>query len=181
MAAIARCAASTRACGDSAPLRRRDRTNAPALGPAVNPYPLPVSSSSSAQRQASAAAAPLVSGRRRLQAMLGSPSARTWRTCGSLRRGLQERSTRFAFVSADRSGNAIDIEAMGVSDRFSELVKILDDGIATLHDGFLAGSSSGVQIIGGRRPSARHAVSIVLRIVAFARCLQFQVSKYVTA
>ena len=36
MAAIARCAASIRACGGSAPLRTRDRTNAPALGPAVN-------------------------------------------------------------------------------------------------------------------------------------------------
>ena len=112
--------------------------------------------------------------------MLGSPSARTRRTCGSFGRGLQKRSTGIAFVSADRGGNAIGIEAVGLSDRFSELVKILDDGVATLHDGFLAGSSSGVQMIGGRRPSARHVASIVPRIVAFARCLQFHVSKYVT-
>jgi hypothetical protein len=97
-----------------------------------------------------------------------------------LGRRLQERSTGVTFVSADGGRNAIDIEAVGSSDTLSELVKILNDGVATLHDSFLAGSSSGVQMIGGRRPSARHAASIVTRIVALARCLQFQVSKYVT-
>jgi hypothetical protein len=95
--------------------------------------------------------------------------------------GLHERLTGIAFVCADRRGNTIDIEVVGPPDSLSELVKILDDGVATLHDGFLAGSSSGVQMIGGRSPSPRHTASIVLRIVAFARCLQFHVSKYVTA
>lgn len=114
--------------------------------------------------------------------MLGSFSAST-RPCrrGTLGRGGQKRSIGIPFVSTDRCGNAIDIKAMGSSDAFPEPVKILDDGVATLHDGFLAGSSSGVQMIGGRSPSPRHTDSIVLRIVAFARCLQFHVSKYMTA
>jgi hypothetical protein len=66
-------------------------------------------------------------------------------------------------VSADGGRNAIDIEAMGSSDTLSELVKVLDDGVATLHDRFFAASSSGMQLIGGRRPSARHAASIATR------------------
>jgi hypothetical protein len=59
---------------------------------------------------------------------------------------------------------------VGPADSLPELVKILDDGVPTLHDGFSAGSSSGVQMIGGTNPSERQTASMVLRITAFARC-----------
>jgi hypothetical protein len=84
-------------------------------------------------------------------------------------------------VFADGRGDSIHIKIMCPADSLSELVKILDDGVPSLHDGLLTGSSSGVQIIGGLRPSERQTASIVPRIVAFARCLQFHVSKYVTS
>ncbi len=78
-------------------------------------------------------------------------------------------------------GDSIDIEVMSPTDSLSELVEVFDDGVSALHDGFLAGSSSGVQMIGGLKPSERQTASIVPRIVAFARCLQFHVSRYVTS
>jgi hypothetical protein len=43
------------------------------------------------------------------------------------------------------------------------------------------GSSSGVQIIGGRRPAERQIASIVPRIAAFAMCLQFHVRRNSTS
>jgi hypothetical protein len=82
-------------------------------------------------------------------------------------------------VLANRRGDSIDVEVVGPADSLPELVKILDDGVPTLHDGFSAGSSSGVQMIGGTNPSERQTASMVLRITAFARCLQFHVSRYV--
>jgi hypothetical protein len=35
-------------------------------------------------------------------------------------------------------------------------------------------------MIGGVKPAERHTASIVERIVAFAKCLQFHVRRYVT-
>lgn len=101
-------------------------------------------------------------------------------TFRTLWRGFYENPPRFTFVFTDGRGDSIHIEIMRPADSLSELVEILDDGVPALHDGFLTGSSSGVQMIGGLRPSERQTASIVPRIVAFARCLQFHVSKYVT-
>ena len=89
--------------------------------------------------------------------------------------------TRITFVLPNGRSDSIHVEVMRSTDLLSEPVEILDDGVPALHDGFLAGNSSGVQMIGGRSPSERQTASIVPRIVAFARCLQFHVSKYVTS
>lgn len=114
-------------------------------------------------------------------ALLGSPSTTSrGATFCALSCWLYENPTRFTFVFTDCGGDSIHIEIMCPADSLSELVKIVDDGVPALHDGFLTGSSSGVQMIGGLRPSERQTASIVPRIVAFARCLQFHVSKYVT-
>jgi hypothetical protein len=114
-------------------------------------------------------------------ALLGSPSTtRLGPTLRTSRGCVNERPASFTFVLADGRGDSIDIEIMGPTDLLSELVEILDDGVPAFHDDLLAGSSSGVQIIGGLRPSERQTSSIVPRIVAFARCLQFHVSRYVT-
>ena len=115
-------------------------------------------------------------------ALLGSSS--TGRLSPTLRvrwRRLNQGATRFAFVLADGRGDSIHIEAMGTADSLAEFVEILDDGVSAFHDGFLAGRSSGVHMIGGFRPSERQMASIVPRIVAFARCLQFHVNRYVTS
>ena len=79
---------------------------------------------------------------------------------------------------ANRRSDSIDIEVVGSTHSFPDLVELFDDGVASLHDGFLVGSSSGVQMMGGSKPSERQTASIVLRIVAFARCLQFHVKRY---
>jgi hypothetical protein len=44
---------------------------------------------------------------------------------------------------------------MGLANSLSELVEILDDGVSALHDNCLAGSSSGVQMIGAAPRSDR--------------------------
>jgi hypothetical protein len=81
---------------------------------------------------------------------------------------------------ADGRRDSIGVEVVGPTDSLPELVEIFDDWVPTLHDTSFAGSSSGVQMIGGLRPSERQTASIVPRIVAFARCLQFHVTRYVT-
>jgi hypothetical protein len=67
---------------------------------------------------------------------------------------------------ANGCGDSIDVEVVGSADALSELVEILDDGVSALHDDCLAGSSSGVQMIGGASPSERQTASIVPRIAA---------------
>jgi hypothetical protein len=105
-------------------------------------------------------------------------------TIGLTRRALwgcsKEHAAPFPFVLADGGGDSISVEVVRTTDSFSELVEFLDDRIPALHEGLLAGSSSGVQMIGGLKPAERQTVSIVLRIVALARCLQFHVNRYVT-
>jgi hypothetical protein len=113
---------------------------------------------------------------------LGSSSTgRLSPTFGTRSCRLNQGATRFAFVSADGRRDSIDIEPMGTANALAEFVEIVDDGVSGLHDRSLTGSSSGVQMIGGCRPSERQMASIVPRIVAFARCLQFHVNKYVTS
>ena len=80
------------------------------------------------------------------------------------------------FVLTDRRGDSAGIEVVRFADGLADSVQLLNDGIAPLHLELPDGSSSGVQIIGGVRPAERQIPSIVPRIVAFARCLQFQVS-----
>jgi hypothetical protein len=86
-------------------------------------------------------------------------------------------SSSLALMLANGRGNLVGVEVVGSADLLPELVEILDDGVSALHDDGLAGSSSGVQMIGGASPSERQTASIVPRIAAFARCLQFHVSR----
>ena len=86
----------------------------------------------------------------------------------------------FLFMSTNGRSDSVDIEAVGLADSFPYLVQFVDDGIATLHTELPIGSSSGVQIIGGRKPAERQIASIVPRVVAFAMCLQFHVKRYST-
>ena len=115
-------------------------------------------------------------------ALLGSSSTPS---LGAARRAYQRRihgwPSSLAFVLANGRGDSINVEVVRSTDSRPQLVEFFDDGVATLHDGFLVGSSSGVQMMGGLRPSERQTASIVLRIVAFARCLQFQVNRYATS
>lgn len=82
------------------------------------------------------------------------------------------------FVSTDRLRDSVDIEAVCLADVLADSVQLVDDGIASFHRKPPTGSSSGVQMIGGSRPSERQIVSIVPRMVAFAMCLQFHVNRY---
>jgi hypothetical protein len=81
-------------------------------------------------------------------------------------------------VLTDRCGDSAGIEVVRFADGLADSVQLLNDGIAPLHLELPDGSSSGVQMIGGVRPAERQIASIVPRIVAFAMCLQFQVTRY---
>lgn len=112
-------------------------------------------------------------------ALLASSSTTTLRTvCRAGRRHIHGWPPGFPFVLANGRSDLIRIEGVRSTDSLPEPVEFFDNGIATLHDGFLVGSSSGVQMMGGVRPSERQMASMVLRIVAFARCLQFHVNRY---
>jgi len=82
------------------------------------------------------------------------------------------------FVLTDRCGDSAGVEVVRFADGLADSVQLLNDGIAPLHRELPDGSSSGVQIIGGVSPAERQITSIVPRIVAFAMCLQFQVTRY---
>jgi hypothetical protein len=81
-------------------------------------------------------------------------------------------------VLTDRRRDSAGIKVVRFADVLSNPVQFVDDGVASFHCGLPAGSSSGVQMIGGVRPSERHMASIVPRIAAFAMCLQFHVKRY---
>ena len=72
---------------------------------------------------------------------------------GACRRHRHRWPSGLPFVLANGRGDSINVEIMSPTDSLPELVEFFDDGVAMLHDGFLVGSSSGVQIIGGLRPS----------------------------
>jgi hypothetical protein len=55
---------------------------------------------------------------------------------------------RPTLVLANRRSDSINIEVVGSTNAFPDLVEFFDDGVASLHDGFLVGSSSGVQMTG---------------------------------
>jgi hypothetical protein len=80
-------------------------------------------------------------------------------------------------MSTNRRRNTVDIEAVRLAYVLSDPVQLVNDGIAALHRDLPIGSSSGVQMTGGSRPSERQIASIVPRIVAFAMCLQFHVKR----
>jgi len=82
------------------------------------------------------------------------------------------------FVPTDRRRDSARIEVVRFADVLSNAVQLVDDGVTSFHCGLPAGSSSGVQMIGGVSPSERHMASIVPRIAAFAMCLQFHVKRY---
>ncbi len=71
---------------------------------------------------------------------------------GPLRWSLRDNAAGSDFMLANGRRNPIHVEAMCAPDLLSELVEFLDDGIALLHDDALPGSSSGVRMIGGRKP-----------------------------
>jgi len=98
-------------------------------------------------------------------------------TTRARRRCPKKRVASVSFVLANGGGDSFSVEVVRATDSFTELVEFVDDWIPAFHDGLLAGSSSGVQIIGGLNPAERQTVSIVLRMVALARCLQFHVSR----
>jgi hypothetical protein len=76
-------------------------------------------------------------------------------------------------VHTKRLRNSSNVESMLTPELLPELVNLVDDGIGALHPSVLRGSSSGVQITGAAKPSARQMSSILPRIVALAMCLQF--------
>ncbi|MGH9386505.1 MAG: hypothetical protein ACRD2N_19710 [Vicinamibacterales bacterium] len=111
-------------------------------------------------------------------ALLGSSSTASLGSARwAPRRHIHEWPSGLPFVLANGRGDSINVEVVRSTDSLPKPVEFFDDGVATLHDAFLVGSSSGVQMMGGVRPSERQTASMVLRIVAFARCLQFHVSR----
>ena len=80
-------------------------------------------------------------------------------------------------VAANRCSDSMHIEIVCLSDGFSDPVQAFNDWVTAFHGVLPDGSSSGVQMMGGAKPEARHVNSIVLRILAFARCLQFHVRR----
>ena len=98
-------------------------------------------------------------------------------TCRSFRQRLNHGFLTLVFVLANRGSNSMHIEIMCPADGFADLVQAFNDGVTSFHGVLPDGNSSGVQMIGGVKPEERHVVSMVLRIVAFARCLQFHVRR----
>ena len=87
---------------------------------------------------------------------LGNPSNASLRTAGrTCRRRLRGWPARLTLVLANGRGDSIDIEVVGSTHSFPDLVELFNDGVASLHDGILVGSSSGVQMMGGSKPSER--------------------------
>lgn len=81
-------------------------------------------------------------------------------------------------LRAKRVRNPSNVESMLPSELLPNLVNLVENGIGALHL-FVrgGGSSSGVQIAGGVKPSARQMPSMLPRIVALAMCLRFHVSR----
>ncbi len=98
-------------------------------------------------------------------------------TRGSLRQLTNDVLSALVFVLADGRRDPVDIEIMCPPDGLADPVQVIDDGVAALHAEPPDGNSSGVQMIGGGRPAERQIASMVPRIVAFARCLQFHVKR----
>ena len=98
-------------------------------------------------------------------------------TCRSLRRLANNGFSTLIFVAANRRSDSMHIEIVCLADGFSDPVQAFNDWVAAFHGVLPDGSSSGVQMMGGAKPEARHVRSMVLRILAFARCVQFHVRR----
>jgi len=99
-------------------------------------------------------------------------------SCRSFGRFTNHPIRILVLVLTDRCRDSADVEVVRLSDILADSVQLLNDGIAPIHVELPDGSSSGVQMIGGVRPAERQIASIVPRIVAFAMCLQFHVTRY---
>ena len=108
----------------------------------------------------------------RLEALRGFLLSRRsfWRSANDTVRAL-------VFVLTDCCRDSPDVEVVRLAKVLSNSVQLVKNGVLAFHRELPAGSSSGVQIIGGVRPAERQMASIVPRIVAFAMCLQFHVNK----
>ena len=95
----------------------------------------------------------------------------------SLRQFTDNGLSTFGLVPTDCRGDPVHIEIVSPADRSSDLVEVVDDRVTAFHAELPDGNSSGVQMMGGRKPSERQTSSMVPRMVAFARCLQFQVKR----
>lgn len=95
----------------------------------------------------------------------------------SLRQLRDNGLSTFDFVPTNCRGDPVNIEIVRLSDSSSDLVEVVDDRVTAFHAELPDGNSSGVQMMGGRKPSERQTSSMVPRMVAFARCLQFQVKR----
>lgn len=83
----------------------------------------------------------------------------------------------FGLVLTNRRGDPVNIEIVSPADGSTDLVEVVDDGVTAFHAELPDGNSSGVQMMGGLKPSERQTSSMVPRMAAFARCLQFQVKR----
>lgn len=117
-------------------------------------------------------------GRRRLQADVGQLWLRRFPlTNRSLRQLTDNGLSTFGLVLTNRRGDPVNIEIVSPADGSADLVEVVDDGVTAFHVELPDGNSSGVQMMGGRKPSERQTSSMVPRMAAFARCLQFQVKR----
>ena len=85
-------------------------------------------------------------------------------------------STVGALFLLESLDDGLEIIAVFCCDLGSNRPHLFDDRV--FGHGYGSISSSGVQMIGARRPALRHVSSILPRTAAFAICAQFQVSKY---
>lgn len=95
----------------------------------------------------------------------------------SLRQLTDNGLSTFGFVPTNCRSDPVNIEIVRPADSSSDLVEVVDDRVMAFHAELPEGNSSGVQMMGGLKPSERQTSSMVPRMVAFARCLQFQVKR----
>lgn len=95
----------------------------------------------------------------------------------SLRQRANDGLSTLVLVPANGCRDSLHIEIVRLADGFANSMQALNDGVPVFHFIFPDGSSSGVQMIGGAKPDARHVASMVPRIAALARCLQFHVKR----
>lgn len=139
-------------------------------------------SSLSAQRQRSPAAASDLDYRGRLvQRMLGSQLSRQsgcalGRNCfpGSVRDDL---AATLRLTSARRLDDFLEVVVGCFRNGLASRADFVNDRIGGLHGACSFTNSRGVQITGGSKPARRQIASIRPRIVAFAICVQFQLTR----
>ena len=98
-------------------------------------------------------------------------------TARAFRQFANDGLSTLVFVAANGRSDSMYIEIVCLADGFTDPVQAFNYGVTAFHDVLPDGSSSGVQMMGGAKPEARHVTSMVLRMRAFARCLQFHVKR----